>query len=435
MTAYERFTNEPQPYSNPFYINIIVSCINNHLLFIQYKEDVPKDPEDPEYEGENLEYSMRVTSRAAFPGIGRIFTERSFRNVDVDFNFFLTSDAPPLVYEWNIDEKRNARNYRTFGYDAFNLTTHRYRGLDSVSVNKNYIAHLLFDTHEFRQVLRIYDRGETNFASGHTHVILDQFTTQVNAFTWLRYSGWNYIFVRNSHRWEAFEVHQNYLVVDTHQYKDEFMGLVNRTFELNVIAKNEVTDEAALCFNIQFTMLNDMNIYLVTLDQYSALDHAYGDSYFSHTLDPLYSGPNKHFGILPTTPGPLRPENQFRVQNYMNSIIRQLREDSNCTNSVFSRWRNQLNGRESVSFFCIGGSTIEKHEFDGETMEQIDFTTDTFPFANFIDFYVHKSPIARGRRLRILSKENSNDWTPAYFIHDFLFTRNMLRWRRKTQMQ
>jgi len=206
-----------------------------------------------------------------------------------------------------------------------------------------------------------------------------------------------------------------------------------------VMVENEFSPHGVtrLSFNIWFTEMKDMNTYLIALENSTTFNHAYGDVAFQRIVDHYYSGPNKQFGIVPLQEE-LRPENQFRIDNEIKSIIRELKEGSKCNRSVFTRWINPKTMQESVSFFCIGVNSIEKHEFDTETMEQISFQRDTFPFANFIDYYViEENPVmSLQRSLQILSKEGmTSKRTPRYFLHRFVFTRNLLRWRRKDRIK
>lgn len=61
-------------------------------------------------------------------------------------------------------------------------------------------------------------------------------------------------------------------------------------------------------------------------------------------------------------------------------------------------------------------------------MKLIDTATLNFPFANFIDYEV--VVINNQRELNILSVETRNQKT-EYVMHNFILTRNILRWRSR----
>ena len=385
---------------------------------------------------ENLNIHLILKQILTHWGLAGYSQKNSFRNIEVNFNFFTCSLTPPIVFQFTVNDNLNVNIQRILGFEANNSTRQRYIGRDDLAVNKEYIAHLLFDTYTYEEIIRVYLRNETNFSSGHTHIQLSSFKTSIGGMTFLSFSKGDNIFVRNAHRWEIFNIEPNYLIVDTHTYINDFLTLVNTTYEVTIIASNEFFLTTSPCqkLNVTFTEMEDMNAYLIANKDHSNYAHAYGDSAFERNIDQYFSGPNKHFGILPLTSEKLRPENKFKIKYFVKSIIRKLQEESQCFYSVFSRWMNPSTSIESVSFFCIGNNTIEKHEFNAENMEQLDFTRDEFPFANFLDFYVIENEFTQGRRLRILSQEEGSKSSSAYFIHEFLFTRNILRWRRRTKI-
>lgn len=126
--------------------------------------------------------------------------------------------------------------------------------------------------------------------------------------TFISFARTNNIFVRNAHRWEVFFIKPIYLIVDTNTYRNNFLTLRNKTFEITINAINEFSfsNNTILKLNATFTEMEDMNTYLIATRDSSNFTHAYGDSYFERNIEKYYSGPNKQFGVLPLTKDKLR---------------------------------------------------------------------------------------------------------------------------------
>lgn len=132
-------------------------------------------------------YVLNATHVIVVEEVGRIFTEKVFRDRAADmFNFYIATRSPPVIILIQIDGNKNTNIARVFG-QAFRDTSQRYFSEDYVTVNRDYIAHLLFDTHNVEQVIRIYFRNETNFSTGHTHIRLNQFIYGISTMAFL---GW-----------------------------------------------------------------------------------------------------------------------------------------------------------------------------------------------------------------------------------------------------
>lgn len=63
----------------------MISCLNNGLIILKYEEDIKNKDIDL---SNKQNYHLEITSIIEAVGIGRIFTEKAFRNIGTTFNFF-----------------------------------------------------------------------------------------------------------------------------------------------------------------------------------------------------------------------------------------------------------------------------------------------------------------------------------------------------------
>ena len=107
---------------------------------------------------------------------------------------------------------------------------------------------------------------------------------------------------------EAFEIKPSSLIINTHDFRDEYSTLTNKTFLITIQAKNDFSflKNPSLSFEVKFTEMDDMNVYRIASVNETTFLHAYGDVSFERVIDHFYSGPNKEFGIKPTTDIELR---------------------------------------------------------------------------------------------------------------------------------
>jgi hypothetical protein len=153
-------------------------------MFFHYHEDEVNSKDNL---NKTISYVLNATHVISIEEAGRIFTEKAHRDRNTDvFNFYVAARSPPIIIQMQVDDNKNANIARVFG-QAFRDTSQRYFSEDYVTVNRNYIAHLLFDTHNVEQVIRIYFRNETNFSTGHTHIRLFRFIYGISTMSFL---GW-----------------------------------------------------------------------------------------------------------------------------------------------------------------------------------------------------------------------------------------------------
>jgi hypothetical protein len=183
IEMYEEYNRtELQPSS--FYFSAIMSCINNGILFFHYHE---KDDNSTGNLDKTIEFDFNTSHRINIEEAGRIFSEKSYGDKDTElFNFYVATRSPAAVIQMAIDRNNNVNIVRLYG-QSFRDVSQRYFSEDYVTVNRDYIAQLLFDTHTVEQVVRIYFRNETNFSSGHAHIRLNKFIGGISTMSFL---GW-----------------------------------------------------------------------------------------------------------------------------------------------------------------------------------------------------------------------------------------------------
>jgi hypothetical protein len=180
---YEEF-NLDKPKNSSFYFSAIMSCINNGILFFHYREI---DNNSTGNLGKTIEFEFNTSHRINIEEAGRIFSEKAYGDKDTElFNFYVATRSPAAVIQMAIDLNNNVNIVRLYG-QSFRDLSQRYFSEDYVTVNRDYIAQLLFDTHTVEQVVRIYFRNETNFSSGHAHIRLNNFVLGISTMAFL---GW-----------------------------------------------------------------------------------------------------------------------------------------------------------------------------------------------------------------------------------------------------
>lgn len=165
--------------------------------------------------------------------VGRIFSEKNF-NLDekFGFTFFTSSPSPPTVYEFNVDEHMNVVIQKI--YQSLNYELLRYIGNDAISVTDYFVALLVYDYKTQRQAVRIFYRRGTNYGIGHTDIQLRSFDNEISAMTFIGYTNFYRLYVRNSLKWSIFEVSDTELVINTYVAKDDYLKLINGTYDARI---------------------------------------------------------------------------------------------------------------------------------------------------------------------------------------------------------
>lgn len=90
------------------------------------------------------------------------------------------------------------------------------------------------------------------------------------------------------------------MVINTNDYIEQYRINVNQTFNVKIHAVNQFAPGQKVFrdFNITLTELDDMNVYKISRDQDLPFTHTYGDNHFSRTINYMFSGPNKDFGLI-----------------------------------------------------------------------------------------------------------------------------------------
>jgi len=229
---------------------------------------------------------------------GRLFTFDDYYSSKITpFRFFVTHSAPAYVTEFSINEHLNVHLVRHY-IVSFEMYE-RFVGKDSLCVNEKYVAHLMFDLEKVIEVVRIYYRGETNFAYGHTDIELTRFTTSVSSIHFLGYKDYESLFIKNAFIGDLYTIKDVELVIDSKTFSAEYRQYINQTFQMNVTAYNVESKDRALStiFNITFADRNDMNTYFIGRLDYYYVGYSYGDPSFSEEISNYYMGPDLKFNL------------------------------------------------------------------------------------------------------------------------------------------
>jgi hypothetical protein len=71
---------------------------------------------------------------------------------------------------------------------------------------------------------------------GHTDVILGDFGSKINTLMFLTYYDYNRIFVKNDKLYTVYEIEDYFFIADSITHPEEYMKLVNKSFEATIDA-------------------------------------------------------------------------------------------------------------------------------------------------------------------------------------------------------
>lgn len=172
---------------------------------------------------------LQFTSAFNLKNAGHIYTDKGYKRDTSNILKFATStNSPPVVYEFYIDSTQNMNVRRIYANEENDLG--RFIGLDKIVFNNMYLLHLLWDSIDLVQVLRVYNRQETNFGIYLTQIIFNEFRSPVSGFKFLSYLNDRRLFIRTQEQWKLMQIQDRYLVIDTFSYRDQFNKLlINET--------------------------------------------------------------------------------------------------------------------------------------------------------------------------------------------------------------
>ena len=203
--------------------HILLSCYNNGIIFFKFS--------GTNYYTEKSQI-LNMTFTYPLPNIVNIFTEKAYGTSNSEFTFFTSTPSPPVIYEFRIDNFLNLNLFRIY---RSNIDELRYISNDFISSNKNYVAHLLYDHKLMLQVIRIYDRYETNFGIGHITIPVKNLKRSLTAMIFLSFSRHNMIFIKNAKQWEIYDFSDAELVINTSDYAKEYQTWINKTSTVDII--------------------------------------------------------------------------------------------------------------------------------------------------------------------------------------------------------
>lgn len=427
--------------------NIIASCFNNGIVFFQFAGKSSTELKELISNGQdfnslpNSREFLRMTHVIKITEAGRLFNfEAYYTNLPLNpFQIFVTHVSPASVFEISINEYFNPRIARQ--YVVATQTAHRFIGQDVLSATEKFVAHLMFDLEDQVEVVRIYYRDESNFAYGHSDLTLKTFINRVSSIHFFDYHDSENLFVRNPFHGDLFRVQDVELMIDTKNYKKEYRNLVNKTYLLNMIVVNQENPNlnVSSSFRITFADTYDMSSYFIGRSDEYLYGYSYGDSSFSKIVSDFYYGPDLKFNLTINSLTNDSTELVLPKITPTNTVfgIRKLKGEKNCTSSFFNRFKNHENQTENIAFYCIHAHSIEKHIFDTQKSEEIDYVIMKYDLYTFIDFFVIFSDVISAHsngELIILAKEVNNTGN-AYVLHYFTIKDSFIMWRKKIALE
>ncbi|CAI2384447.1 unnamed protein product [Moneuplotes crassus] len=401
--------------------HIIASCYNCGIIFFKIQK----------YEADKTigHRFLNLTYMYKKPTIGRIFTEKSFNLKNTDFKFFTSIATPPVIYEFMVDESANVNVNKVF---SDNIRDNRYKDCELISVNAKYIAQLLYDRKLLKQVIRVYDRNETNFSVGHIHIPLNGYRYDISGIQFLSYLESNKIFVRNPEKWEIYDILDPELIIDTFNY-DNYSSHIGENFMISINAKSPIESSVGKTLNVSIVCVgSESNISFNILESPNVeIKYAYGDPSFELPISNYFVGPNLNFTVeivgasdenfdikLPKIINPENPEIQY--VDFESKL--------NCTNNVFNQYKDKILDEPMVSFFCIQSNFIEHHKFLMKDMTPINTTLLNYTHLNFVGHYNLRN--SSMNILILLSKDQHRDKFD-YSLNFFDIQKGMLIWVKK----
>lgn len=161
---------------------IIATCYNNGLLLM--KNNITWEATTKVTRSEDNIY-IKLSFLMDVKEVGRIFTEKDYRLDKEDFVIYVSSPSPPVVYEIVINDILNVNIKKI--YDIEGSSKLKYIGQDMITVNRRYVAFLIYSYADMRQMVRILSRNETLGSLGHVDIPLHGFTQPISSINFMGY--------------------------------------------------------------------------------------------------------------------------------------------------------------------------------------------------------------------------------------------------------
>ncbi|CAI2386409.1 unnamed protein product [Moneuplotes crassus] len=413
--------------------HLIISCYNNGVIF--FKIDG--------FSGGNVK--LNLTYNYNIPNIESIQTEKEFLEIDgkfTSFSFFTSVPSPPKVYEFQIDSNLNINIHKIFSSYTDEL---RYVCHNRITTNKDYVAHLIYDNKLQKQVIRVYNRNETNFNLGHVNIVLDKYYSQVSSMTFLSFNKCEKLFVRSPERWDIYNIMPKQLLFDSFNYAEEYENYIGNEYNVEMKSYNSINSSNYLSQSFKLFCINNnyTGAYFIRDSNSISYNFSYGSPYFEVPISDFYVGPNLKFKSQY-----ISAENDDNITlpdviNPYDETLFAFKHLEDCRRNIFKRFKNSDTGELMISFFCISNNTIKQYIYFAENMTEYNVqdgqkgsTTVKFPHSQFIDLIISKDTYKYQRYedlLMVLSKDRTTKRFGIleefhYAIHIFDIDQELLVW-------
>ena len=372
--------------------------------------------------------------------LGKIFTEFEYCLEYSTFTFFSSTSSPPIVYEFVIDEYLNINTKKI--YDVKD-EEQRYTGNDMITVTQKFIAFLLFDNKMLRQCIRILYRDETNFGIGHTHILLNQFRTDISIVKFLSYKESDVIYVRNIEQWSYFQINDIELVLDTYSDESDIFDYLYETFEMVITSKedskSELDDERyqlTQSFNLSFTGISDMNAYFIGRSTNEILKNSYGNRDFRYKISDFYMGPNLIFGFT------LNSSYPYGSSIYLPTVLNPIQQNAKtfvieteyeCINSYISSFIEKEIFGNKISLYWVYKNFIDHIVFRENNQAIVFKERIDYPYSDFSDLFITTDSIKFHKYddILVMLSNEKNEKNLNYTAYIFDIVREKIFWLNK----
>lgn len=166
-----------------------------------------------------------------------------------------------------------------------------------ITVNRKYLAILLFDYMRYKEIIRVFIRDESSFSRGHKDIEIKSMRYDINIMSFISYYLFDTLFVRNSQKWIIYKIKDPHFVINTKDYQDEFFKARYQVYNATIQTYSPIssTDYLSSSFQIYFLGNEDTKVYRLAKNSEVFIFHAYGDPQFNFEISDYFTGPFMNF--------------------------------------------------------------------------------------------------------------------------------------------